>query len=399
MKRTSSVAAFLSLCAVLLLFHACVKSSSEHIGPASSSTSGAGGGSFDKTALLASLGEDVVLAECREFVTVAETLRDRTADYAASGETADRDEARQAWRDAIAVWQRLEVMQFGPAAVMGTAGGQDLRDEIYSWPLVNRCRTDQETVEENYLDVSAFAAEAVNVRGLDAIEYLLFNDSSSNACPPQNAINQSGSWNAVADVQQNRADYASTLAQIVLGHASQLRDAWEPGGGNFVAELSAPGGTYSTTQAALNAVSDALFYVETQTKDMKLGVPSGLSACDAATCPDELESLFAHASKEHVRNNLLGFRALFLGQDIGFDDCLSAIGAADLSLAMASDLEDAIAAVDAIEEATFALALQDDPDSVEDLYFAVKRVTDNVKTQFISVLDLELPQSVEGDND
>jgi uncharacterized protein len=46
-----------------------------------------------------------------------------------------------------------------------------------------------------------------------------------------------------------------------------------------------------------------------------------------------------------------------------------------------------------------AAALDQDPASVEALYFALKDVADLLKSDFITTLDLELPQAVEGDND
>ena len=38
-------------------------------------------------------------------------------------------------------------------------------------------------------------------------------------------------------------------------------------------------------------------------------------------------------------------------------------------------------------------------DETTQLHAAVKRITDNLKTEFVTVLDLELPQVLEGDND
>ena len=392
-----------------LLPHACVESSAQRVSAVSSGSTNptAGSGDFDKNALLASLGQNVVLATYDDFVDRAAELEAATAGYASSLSATDRSAAQQAWRDASALWAQAELMQLGPAGVMGVvAGGADYRDAIYSWTLVNRCRTDQELVEGNYSNASAFASEAVNVRGLDALEYLLFQSGTSNACPAPNVINTDGSWSAIVDeVDQRRADYAATLALLLRQDAEELRDAWTPSAGDFVAELATPGATYNGTQAALNAVSDAMFYLEKQTKDMKLGTPVGLGECDDEICPDALESTYAGFSKEQVRGNIIGFQRLFHGQDdpagdaLGFDDYLRASGAADLADQMAADLVTALAAVDDIEEDSLADALQSDRDSVEALYFAVKAVTDQLKTQFISVLNLELPQAVEGDND
>jgi len=80
-------------------------------------------------------------------------------------------------------------------------------------------------------------------------------------------------------------------------------------------------------------------------------------------------------------------------------DWLVAAGAPELAERMGDDIEAALAAVDAIEEDDLADALVADKASVESLYLATKAITDELKSQFVTVLDLELPQGAEGDND
>jgi hypothetical protein len=222
-------------------------------------------------------------------------------------------------------------------------------------------------------------------------------------------MNTQGSWAAIAgELEQRRADYVATLGKLLHDRALALMAAWEAGQGNFVGELASAGNgstVYATDHAALNALSDALFYLDTVTKDVKLAVPAGLSDCAEVVCPEALESTYAGFSKEEVRNNLLGFAAAFHGgprddgEALGFDDWLAAVGAGDLATRMGDDIEAALTAVDAIEEDDLADALMSDRSSVEGLYFAVKAITDNLKSQFITVLDLEIPKSAEGDND
>jgi predicted lipoprotein len=189
--------------------------------------------------------------------------------------------------------------------------------------------------------------------------------------------------------------------------ATKLLDAWEPAKGNFVAQLETAGrgsATWSTDLSAVNAVSDALFYVEKQVKDMKLGRPLGLLECASATCPEALESRYAHRSKQHIRNNLVGFGKLFAGcgtagEGKGLEDLLIASGASDLAQRVANALSGAVAAVDAIEEDDLEEALAKDYASVKALHEAIKVLTDLLKNELVIVLGVELPKTVEGDND
>jgi predicted lipoprotein len=357
--------------------------------------------------MLANIAEKVIFATYEQFAAAAAQLEQATAAHAAQPSATTLKAAQQAWRGAMKLWQRLEVMQVGPAAPMKLPGGKDLRDKIYSWPSVNRCAVDQELVKGEYTDPSVFAGKLVNVKGLAALEYMLFYEGSSNACAPQSLINTDGSWKAIEpSLFDKRAQYGKTLAQLVKADAEALREAWKPSGGDFLGEMTRPGKLFGEdAHKALNSLSNAMFYVDTRTKDLKLAVPAGLSNCDTPTCPQALESRFAAFSKTEIRENLSALQLMFHGgasfdaKALGFDDWLIAVGANQLSSQMAADIAAALAAVDAIEEDDLADALKNDKKSVEDVYFAVKRITDNLKSQFITVLNLELPMSAATDND
>ncbi|TDP72202.1 imelysin family protein [Bradymonas sediminis] len=360
--------------------------------------------------VLANLGENVIFATYVEFEQKVQVLQTKTDAYAASLDSADHEAAKVAWSDAMQVWQRAEMFQVGPAGAMGAAvAGEDLRDQIYSWPLTNGCRVDQEVVEKDYADPTAFASEAINVRGLDALEYLLFNAGTENACTPQSTINTDGSWSALdeSELTKRRAEYAHTLAIDLNRSATTLREMWDPQEGNFLAEFSTAGAgskTFMTSQEALNAVSDAMFYLDKEVKDMKLARPAGLSECVDDVCPDKRESPWADQSLDHVRQNLVAFQLLFSGGDAndpdapGFDDLIRGMGVEQLADDMNTRIAAALAAIDAVE-GTMVEALADDPQSVVDVFDATKAITDLYKSQFFDVLDLEVPNRGEGDND
>lgn len=353
--------------------------------------------------MLANLAEDVILPTYRDFATAAAELRDATEQWESSGTDEDREAARDAWREAMTQWQIAEVFQIGPAAAMGLEpGGEDLRDAIYSWPTTNACRIDQELVEETYGDAEALAAEAVNVRGLDALEYLIFFDEPTNQCDPTRTINEDGSWEALGEdeISSRRAAYAAAVSAELVQHAEQLVDAWEEGFADQLATAGNGSDVYDSTQEALNSVSNAMFYVELSVKDMKLAEPLGLRGCDTETCPDEREFVWVDENFAAISANVDGFERMFTGgAGLGFDDLLSDVGQEELAGEMAS-AADEIQRVIASQDTTMREALQDgDASSVSDVHTAVKNLTDLMKTQFVSVLDLELPRQAEGDND
>ncbi len=351
----------------------------------------------------ASIARQVVVPTLRDFAAAATNLQEATSAWQASGAPADQDGARDAWRAAMDLWQQAEVMQVGPAGPMGTTvGGEDLRDAIYSWPIVNPCRVDQELVEGAYADVDAFAAENVNVRGLDALEYLLFYEGTANQCAALSRINRDGSWEAVVgELPARRAAYAVTAATLVRRAADELVRRWEGGFLDALASAGEGSEVFGSAQEALNALSDALFYLDKETKDMKLAEPAGLApGCMAATCPELRESRWANHSMPNVRGNLLGFRRVFEGSGAGrgFDEMLAEVGAGAAATRMATLLDEADrrAAEVAIDIPT---ALAADPNALLPTYEAIKAVTDLFKTEVVTALDLELPRRAEGDND
>jgi hypothetical protein len=104
-----------------------------------------------------------------------------------------------------------------------------------------------------------------------------------------------------------------------------------------------------------------------------------------------------------MADNLVGFRRLFQGcgednEGVGFDDWLGAVGAADTAERMLAALDAAEAAVARLEP-PFERALTENQAVALDVHTAVKGITDLLKSEMVSVLDLELPMGSEGDND
>lgn len=318
---------------------------------------------------------------------------------------AAQEAARAAWITAMTAWQRVEVLQIGPAAAsLSAVAGEDLRDSVYSWPTVNRCRVDQETVYGAWDDPDFFDTRLVNVTGLDALEVLLWSPAGENDCPSQVDINADGSWDAlgVDGVQRARSAYAAALAAEAARVAEELRTAWSADGGGFGLQLAAAGSDgspYESPEAGLDALSDALFYLETQTKDRKLGYAIGEGDCEGDSCLEQIESPLAGGSHTWIAINLSAFRALWTGgEGAGFDELLRASDEAELADRMLAALDAADAAAAALD-APLDVVVADDPARVEAVYAAVKGVTDLLRGDVATALFLQIPDEAAGDND
>ena len=95
-----------------------------------------------------------------------------------ANEASDLETAQIAWRSAMTTWQGAETILVGPAL---DNGGQ-IRNKIYSFfsnaPL-SACAVDQAVIlaQDPQFDVSG---RSNNQRGMDTLEYLLFNNASRN---------------------------------------------------------------------------------------------------------------------------------------------------------------------------------------------------------------------------
>ena len=347
--------------------------------------------------LLAQVGPGVVQPALADFLVAMDGLAAALAAWDGS-EGSSRDEAQNAWRVAMRAWQRVEVMQIGSlGSSLTAAGGADLRDEIYSWPTINPCRVDQETAEAAWEESDFFTANLVNSYGLDAVEHLLWA-GADNTCPSQTTPNSDGAWVALgeAGVQDNRAAFSRALSAEVRRQAAALLAEWEGDFAQTLAEAAAP---YEDEQQALNAVYDALFYLEIATKDRKLAWPMGIGECTSGACEEEVEGLVSGSGVSSIAGNLEGFGLLFRGgEGIGWDDLLVDLGHGDLSEQILVDLDAALVLANALE-APLDEAILDQPEHVEELHAAVKKVTDAMKGDLSTLLALEIPGEAAGDND
>lgn len=409
--------AFLPGLLACLALAGCPSDDFENFG--NSSTGGDGGGNGDligddaRRAVLADIGSDIILPALRDFADDADALQDAMSAHAA----APNDDqalmaARDAWREAMLGWQRNEVLQVGPAGrstgLDTTPGGADLRGQIYTFPFRTPCQIDLAALEDREVNANT----AINIKGLGAIEYLLFFEGPNPDCPPPSG----------ADLVTKRAQYASRLADFIASVADDLVNRWSPSGGNFLAEWSTAGAgsdVYMRPQEALDALSVALFYAEKITKDDKIADPTGIGAtgltpCPTASCPERLESRLSMTSGANIRANVQAFRDVFTGVDdgMGVNDLLRGIGRDELADDLVTELDatlDQLAALDPDFDAAVAAI----PDATQCMNASANRTglpvcklhgditaaMDIFRGPIVSALSLATPNAAAGDND
>lgn len=364
--------------------------------------------SFDRTALLTHLATNVLLplqADVDAKAALLPAAVDAYCDALDAGDVGGTLEAaRNTWAAAVDAWQRAAELQLGPA----TMDAGTLRDRIYAWPSLAPCDIDRDVVTHwNTPGSYDLSTKLGRQRSLTTIEFLLYPPNDDHNC----AIQPTG-WSALgADLPRARCRLAHTLAVDVAAAASELHTAWRADGGNYVGELSLAGTASSSLPSAheaVNLVSNSFFYVDRTVKDMKLGEAAGIvmgNVCGTINVPciREVELLYADRATFAIRANLTSLREGVTGttataEGPGFDDFLIAVGHPELAANMIADLDSAIAKAAALPD-SFLDALANDYAAVVDMHAAVKLFTNDLKSQFLTVLALDIPDDVASDND
>ena len=375
---------------------------------------------FDFLSLMVNFADNVILPTNEEFALDAQSFADENStlsiycnSIADAAESTLLAEAQQDYLSLVSKWQELEVMLVGPAL----ENSASLRNRIYSFNAVSTsaCAIDQAVVlaQDNGFDIST---RSLSHRGLDALEYLLFNDDLTHNCPSQ--ITETAEWNSLPenDRKRMRCEYAEEVIEDITSSAQQIVSGWLPGEENFRSRFI----DQQQLEENLNALSDALFYLEIEVKDIKLGVPTGLNPdCGQLSCADEVEAIFSRHSLPNIRDNLLGFQRVFNGdQGIGFDDLITFSGFPEVTSKFQVNVSNALEQIEAIEQDLFLQVSAIDseelantcvndaanPDtpgtfSVCTLHGMLKRITDDLKTDFVTIVNLDLPDRAQSDND
>lgn len=298
--------------------------------------------------------------------------------------------AQDAFATTMLQWQRMEVFQIGPwSSSLLSDVGQDLRDDVYSWPLVNSCRIDQVTASKEYLAEDFFEASLVSVRGLDAIGYLL-SVSVDSTCPSQVPPISDGVWAELSEdeIQHRRIEYAQVLAEGIKSTLLVGSEQWSNG---FPHDL------YENQSEALNDVFNAMLYVEEMVKERKIAHPLGLRPECSTDCYLDVEG---GDSVAYLIANLQAFELLFtLGTDDGgMTGVLSDIGEGEIANQIVTNTQLTIEKLETLED-SLAASIQQSPEDVQSVLDVLSDVTSPLKWDLAAVLRLEVPKSTAGDND
>jgi predicted lipoprotein len=365
---------------------------------------------FDRLGLLKEISEGVIQPRYAGFVERTKALKTVTDAFCQNLSTGTDwatavAPVQSEWKQAMALWQEVESMQFGPL----TDQESILRYDIYTWPVLNACAVDRQVNSMAQNTASYSLSTDDGTKSLSAIEYLLYDNDSLHACKAEDTLVQG--WNDRTDTQRRelRCGYLKLLATDLVTQAEALQNKWNDGSQGYHYQLIAEASD-ADLQARINVITDSLFFLDATVKDKKLGIPLGIhSSCRTDVCPESIEHPLSQQSIAAVQHNLIGFKAAF---EAGFDDFLNAAGGEALATQMQTDIDEAVASAESLaneslltfitnlDKAACAATKSDDRKvAICALYQDIKAITDELKTEFVQILKLSTPAQSSGDND
>jgi putative iron-regulated protein len=286
--------------------------------------------------------------------------------------------AQQAWRDTRRAWKETEAFRLGPSEDQRTAARID-------WPTANVGQIDAEVGGSNAISSDYIDTLGAQKVGFQAIEVFLFDPEGGDA----GAVN-----GLLGPDNARRRAYLLALAVNVRERTEQLRDAWEPSGGDFGADFIASGiggDAFPTLKEAFDEVVNRMIFVAETVEEQRLGAPLGVKG--GGPRPDLVESPRSGDTLNGVVADLQGIADVYRGTYEGGQGVGIGAEVAPLSPEIDANvrqlLDAAIAAVRAVPE-PFADAVVSHQAEGIAAYEAVQELRRALTLDVASVLGVKL---------
>jgi uncharacterized protein len=326
----------------------------------------------DRHAMLVQIVDDTVLPTYRQLVEASNELAVAASALRARPDAATLAGSRAAWRRARAAWRRSKAFEFGPAESLRTFAKID-------WSPIRAERIEQEISGDAELTAEHVAGLGANVKGLLAIEYLLFDPNGDDA-----------EVLAAFDGDIRRLDYLVALTGDLHAQAGELLAAWEPGEGDYARTLTATGNEeYPTLKSAVDEVVNRLIFAARDV-EAKLGV---LAADEGEPDPTVLEARLSGNEVEDLLDDLRGAGNVYRGATVPADGrgmagvVMTTAPAIDESISLSFEL--ALAAVNDLPR-PLAPVLETEQERIGTAQLGARRLVRSLEIDLVSALGATL---------
>lgn len=344
--------------------------------------------SFDRKSMLTNLGNSVIIPSFEAFYQKSDAF-----DLAVNAYTADvKNEqklvtAQVAWVEMAKAWKQASVFKQGPIEDQFLLSTFDFsaNGAYLNVTLLDKTIADATTIDNAYIE-----SKGATVKGIHALEYLLFDKAKVNATII-------GTYTGSTGVK--RTAYLKALAVNLKNQAKTIVDEWK---NKYVTTfISADSRDINSSLGVLsNKIIDLIYTV----RDERIGVPKG-NRNSGTPQPDLAEAFLSESSIALAMSELKGIENAFSGKSpagadgIGLDDLLDKLEAKSGDELLSKKIKNQFAVVytklNAIPT-TLPIAVVNNKTEVQAAYDEIKRLQVMMEVDMINNLGVLLTFS---DND
>ena len=244
----------------------------------------------DYTSQLTNISDNVISATYADLAGKASTLLSEVTKLKDNPSSINLNNARGAWRDTRAPWEKSEGFLFGPVDTKG------IDPAIDDWP-VDVVQLDSVLASTSQLIESTIEGFTTTLKGFHTIEYLLWDSDGSKE---------------IDQFTSREFEYLLGVTENLRNKTKILSDSWAVSGENYgknLREAGQSGSLFISQKAALEQLVEAITGICDEVGSGKIAGPLG----DTNPVPIEEESRFSHNSKNDFANNIRSISNIYTG--------------------------------------------------------------------------------------
>jgi len=342
-------------------------------------------GSYDRTALLTSWADNIIIPAFTNYQAKVNALSEKTATYTTTPTTENLIALRASWLAAYKAYQYVGIHDIGKAS------------ELYLIESTNIFPTDATGITANIASGNYVLTQPVQYakQGFPALDFLINGLGTTD-----DAIVSFYTTNARATGYKK---YVTDVVARLKTTADAIVADWNGGyRATYIANT-----TTSISGAVGQTTNNFIKNYEKDVRFPKLGVPAGLFS-NGTTYPDKVEAFYKKdVSKELLVDAIKASQDFFNGKNFttgaegpglkGYLDAVSAGGSTPLSGVINSKYAAAITAVNGLNN-NLSLQITTDNTAAVNAYNAVQQVVIFTKVDMLNALHIPIDY-VDGDGD
>ncbi len=335
-------------------------------------------GNADRKVILNSITKEVILPSFQDFADRADSLLEATKVFVGKPGIASLEQARRQWKNTALSWKIAGTYSFGPIDDHFLSGSIDYPGVHY--PNIEKSISSGTVIDDSYI-----VSRGSSLKGLKAIEYLLYKDADAGT--------------VVRDFTSSpkRREYLSALASNLVVQAGKVLEAWKGSDAPFAATFGNADGR--DIKSSLSILVNKCITQVNLIKDERLAVPLGMRN-GGNPDPASIEGRLSGTSMALIRSEIAGVQKCFGNEKVaGLYALLDQLNAMHGDKLLSQVIAGQFAEVDRASESIslpLDTAITQETEKVRAFYDSLKKLQVLIGTDLVNQLGIILTFS---DND